>query len=964
MPPGPTPRDVMLRTVLPWSVVAALFMTVACDDSPTEPEDPAPTSDLACDEPTLAVSAAEPFDRVAVSGIEGLSDEVWAEYETASGATGVTVLFVDESGEGELLVPAHPDDLMGGGPLEVMVTDGIGRCGPLEIEVSALDPVAGDPLADVHAAMDDLARALATQFGADPAAVASTSLDALPPQEVPLALLLEMLDALDPATALDGMTADEAAFTQALLAKFDLESTLRDQIASVQGLTAQRSPGMAAPASAAATPKALDCDPLGAVPPEVLGIQTPEALADFMEAARGARDALGPLKQNISDTGAAFAALGLAAPPVGAIYGWMAFGASTLQQMRASLYPSAITRLEVQLDTQRIEEDWDTSRGDPEIRWSFAKIWATNEGMSLTRVGLDLITTKYALPGGFRSGLANAGVAALDFQGKNALNQRLDELQNDPDGGAECWGVAPSEFGPVVIPDDSGDEWLDAGLIAGDAVSVDPEDIRHIRPERVGTGTVRIVTQAEKFPGPVGILEKTFEVVRKKVVWIPSTLLVDEPGETVTVKFRVDDARHAGPSDVEVEADPVLGELPAPTYANGVNSITFTTPSDREDYPTWIDARSTSKELPPDTPPRQTRLDIFGDEKVEITPRELCVDSGESQLFTAEVTGPEELTVGWEIESGAGNLLSTSGETVTYTAPSDGSSGEVVLRAYLEQNPEVEDRVTFRYGVCSGLAVYYGQALEISFPFSPGGDCDNPDLDQEFEEITLPQEGSQPLVPPAPADLWIGRSETFTQALSGAGTFGKEPPGEDFCVTAGFLADAELDATLTGSDDATRLDLDVVTRARSNCEDMGEDFGLRNSGAVSSMVTAARFDFDLEGAESRRLRVELEAMGYVPPGIPGSWADVNISIVRVEPDGTVLPPTGSTAPITASLGPEQSTLSVDRVMEFAAPAEPGQVDHVMVLFSAVHAIFGSIGMETGQKDNSGFLRGFVSVDEE
>ena len=957
-------RTALLRSVLPWSVVVFLLLAVACGDSPTEPEDPAPTSDLSCDEPTLAVGAAEPFDRVAVSGIEGLSEEVWAEYETASGKTGVTVLFVDESGEGELLVPAHPDDLMGGGPLQVTVTDGIGRCGPLEIQVSPLDPVAGDPLADVHAAMDDLARALAAQFDAEPADVAASSLDALPPQEVPLALLLEMLDALDPTTTLDGMTADEAAFTQALLAKLDLESTLRDQIASVEGLDAHRSSGSSSPNPTPFVSKALDCDPLGAVPPEVLGIQTPEGLAEFMEAARGARDALGPLKQNISDTGAAFAALGLAVPPVGAIYGWMAFSASTLQQMRANLYPSAITRLEVQLDTQRIEEDWDSARGDPEIRWSFAKMWATNEGMSLTRVGLDIITTKYALPGGFRSGVANAGVGALDFQGKNALNQRLDELQNDPDGGAECWGVAPTEFGPVVIADDSGDEWLDAGVIAGDAVSVNPEDIRHIRPERVGTGTVRIVTQAEKFPGPVGIQEKSFEVVRKKVVWIPSTLLVDEPGETVTVKFRVDDARHAGPSDVEVEADPALGDLPAPTYSNGVHSITFTTPGDRENYPTWIDARSTSKELPPDMPPRRTRLDIFGDEKVEITPRELCVDAGESQLLTAQVTGPEELTVGWEIESGAGNLLTTSDRTVTYTAPSDGSSGEVVLRAYLEQNPEVEDRVTFRYGVCAGLAVYYGQALEISFPFLPGGDCDNPDLDQEFEEITLPQGGSEPLAPPAPADLWIGRSETFTPALAGAGTFGTEPPGEDFCVTAGFVADAELVATLTGSSDATRLDLDVAIRARSNTEDMGEDFGLRNSGALSSMITAARFDFDLEGAETRRLRVELEALGYVPSGLPGSWADVSINIVRVEPDGNTLLPTPSTVPVTASLGPEQSTLSVDRVMQFAAPAEPGQVDHVMVLFSATHAIFGSIGLETGQKDNSGFLRGFVSVVEE
>jgi hypothetical protein len=288
----------------------------------------------------------------------------------------------------------------------------------------------------------------------------------------------------------------------------------------------------------------------------------------------------------------------------------------------------------------------------------------------------------------------------------------------------------------------------------------------------------------------------------------------------------------------------------------------------------------------------------------------------------------------------------------------------VTLHCYLDQNSKVEDRVSFRYGACSGLAVYYGQEVKIDFPFLTGGDCSNPDLDDEFQEITLPQEGIDPSVQPAPSAIWVDRSESYSPSLYDAGIFGDMPPGSQNCLTSSFSAEAGVDATLTGSSDGTRLDIDIATNARSNCVDMGQDFGLRSSSALASMSIAARFDFDLSTAANYRLRVSLTCDSYMSPDLPPMNDIVSVVILRVEPDGTILPPTPSTLPIQVSCGPDSPNVDVDRLMTFEAPVQADQKDHVMVLFQAGNASFGALSNAEGEAHHTGFLRGLVSVKQE
>ncbi len=944
----------LLASLLFFSVLASAQETIFQDSFENMP----PTSSLTCEAPALPTSMALPFERVEVTGIQGIGDNTWVEYETSSGTTGITAVFINAAGKPEILVPPNPDDLVNGGTVLLTVTDGLGSCAALELKVLAITPVQGDPLTDVVTAIDELTAALATQFGVDPATAAATSLADLPPQAIPIALLLEARAAFDPVTALAGLSADEATFLQAMLADFDVATVFGNITTSVNDLTGGGAVARLAPAALLDAALAEGCGDLGTVPADLFDLSNPQQLSDYIKAARGANDSLGPLRQSISDTGAAFAVMGLAVPPVGFVAGWIAFSATLVQQMRANLYPSAITRLEYQLDEDRIEEDWDPSKNDPPIKWNFAKVWATNNGMGLARVGLDFIVTAAHLPPGVGAAIGAVAATGLEFAGKNEINRRLDELEEDPNAGAECWGVGSTEFGPVVIDDDTGEQWVTAEVATGDAIAVDGADIRKIEPKKIGTATLRVRTQPEPFPGPFGFEDKSVEVLRKNVVWIPATLLVGNPGETVPVQFRVGYWKRNEAEAGQMTPGPGLPPL-EPTFSGGVHTITFATPSEADAYPTFINVCSTSKELPPDQPNRCAKMEIFADERVEISKRDVCVGSGQTETFTAVAGGPGEIVVLWEIESGPGDLSTDTGLTVDYTAPSTGS-GTVTLRAYIKSKQTVEDRITFRYGQCSGLAVYYGNQVETNFPFLPGGQCSNPDLDDQFEEITFPEEGLLPLVPPAPGDIWVARTERFSHRVDGAGIFGKKPSGSDVCMLASFSASAQYDGTLTGSADGSRLDIDITTLASSNCENMGDDLGNRCSSAGAQMSLAGRFDFNLPDTSNYRLKVNLSCDAYSMPGFPPISGMVSIIAVQVEPDGNILPPNASNQPIQVQCIPG-SPVIIDQLMQFPAPSVADQVDHVMVMFQMDNLSMGALPTDTGPIEHTGFLRGFLSV---
>ncbi len=108
----------------------------------------------------------------------------------------------------------------------------------------------------------------------------------------------------------------------------------------------------------------------------------------------------------------------------------------------------------------------------------------------------------------------------------------------------------------------------------------------------------------------------------------------------------------------------------------------------------------------------------------------------------------------------------------------------------------------------------------------------------------------------------------------------------------------------------------------------------------------------------------LSCDSYQSPNLPPIKDTVSVVILRVEPDGTILPPTPSTIPIQVTCGPDSPNVDIDRLMIFDAPAQPEQKDHVMVLFQASNASYGALADAEGEANHTGYLRGYVSVKNE
>jgi len=310
-------------------------------------------------------------------------------------------------------------------------------------------------------------------------------------------------------------------------------------------------------------------------------------------------------------------------------------------------------------------------------------------------------------------------------------------------------------------------------------------------------------------------------------------------------------------------------------------------------------------------------------------------------------------------------VLFRSGEVIDYIAPNTGS-GTVTIRATLDQNSEVTDEITLRYGLCSGLALNYGLIAEIGFPFQPGGTCNNPDLDDEQEDLFLPEEDFlEPGTTPPASSVWINRSESFTASIGDGGVFGKKPSGQETCVTSFFNADAMYDATFTGSPDGTKLDLDIDTEAASIIKDMGENIGEEGSSAGAFGFVTARFDSDIDEASQYKLKVDLQCTGEYPVGLPIPTENVSMLMLQIRPDGTIRNPNITTDPINATCDSANPTLQINRTLEFVQPDE-GQTDQILIIFQAQAASYGAITNLDGAGEEvrrSGSMNGSVSVEQ-
>ena len=177
---------------------------------------------------------------------------------------------------------------------------------------------------------------------------------------------------------------------------------------------------------------------------DLFDLSNPQQLSDYIKAARGANDTLGPLRQSISDTGAAFAVMVCSA-------------CSTARRRRCGMdythhhadttdasQPVSECDHPARVPARRkngLKRTGIPRKNDPPIKWNFAKIWGHEQwdGPGPRRLGLYGHGSSVAVWGLSRH-WQGCGRRPGICREKNEINRRLDELEQDPSSGAECWG--------------------------------------------------------------------------------------------------------------------------------------------------------------------------------------------------------------------------------------------------------------------------------------------------------------------------------------------------------------------------------------------------------------------------------------------------------------------------------------------------------------------------------------------
>ena len=960
------------------------------------------SSSLDCDAVVAAATSGVPLTRVALAGLAGAdTDDDFVRVEAEGYPAYPTALYGNAVDGYEVLVPPHPDG-PGGGALRLLVTDGGATCPAIAFDVLPLPAHAGDPIADLVDALNAIADAFADRYDVDPADLFATPLDELPPELVPLAVLFEGLDAVDLEDELAALDPEEVELLQDLLAVIDLAPLLEAFAGEVEALPLAPPPPSTAfyadavspsaalagstplevamapalAARSAAVPRAAsagDCVDLGAVDKGRFDVSTPERLADYLATARGAADSIGPLQRGISDLNSGFVALGLVPGTgwggfaIGQLWSWGSYMANVAQQMRANLYPSSITRLTFEVDETRIPEDWDASRAG-KIEWSFAKLYSANNGMNLSRVVADGTTnvvssaTRLSSAAGNAAGFIKASelqaVKFADVAGRDAINERLDELEEDEET-IECWNIGATEFGPTVVEDDSKDEWVVPNVVSGESITVDD---REITPARTGVSTLRIETNTQNLPGPRGFADRVIEVARKSVTWLPEVLFIEKTNQPELVKVRFDDTKHYEAGDVSFEYDENLivpFDIPV---GGGLFEIRFNTPDNRQLYPLEIKATSKSKDLPPDTAPRSATLLITTKESIEISPRNRCVPNGQDLELTAAVSSIDAVaTVEWE-KTGAGNLILPGdlGQTISYVAPASGA-GQVTLRASLASDAEIKDEVTLSYGNCVPLAIFYEFDGGYNVPGADPGCLVYEGGDQfEIRNDNEDNDGKNPEIPLSPGDFWVpGQTFSIAEADGTPGQRGNGNP--ESCATGTFPAEYSNWSAITVGASGDQVTYDIDLLASATCDSFS-DGAEACSGAQSYSAIWARYDLEIDAAKTYRIQVDMSCSTTLPLPIPID--NITVGFYRVDSSGEAILTNrdfDKAKFIETASCHGSGTATIDVTFEVDAPLASGSTDRLTVY--AVTALQAVPRPELTQDDDSASLTGTIRLSE-
>ena len=587
-----------------------------------------------------------------------------------------------EDGSASLFTPFHPGVSIDGGPVQVLITDGVVACPPLDFTIEAMPPAPGESgrLVDM---LQELIGINAADVGLTPQDLLAPDAE-LPDHAIPLAVAQILLDDPENPDSLRAFSESTAPFLEGAS-----DNTFLDALLARTGLV------QVLAGDAAGRPTLPLAAPQGAIPT----CNDSAAALDFcMGLAKAAEQRLNPpekgpaLKKLKEDVALTITVLKLfpATRKLVAIPGKIADEVKKLFPMidtaimvrkwmdegAAALLPSSLTDLEFNLFPSVMGED------EPDGEWGLSALIATSKGWKLDakrilEYAFTQLNAKGILQEQVQKGVGKLGELAGKLPkglNKKALEKKLTDLivknvlKIAPDAfkGVTLFEIEPMSFGPVDIDDEA---WSTSDILGAALAKLD-----HNKFEGIRVGTAKIIvrprTDGGKFGGAASFSVARTVEVKKMVVKLTPDEVVLKPGDETVFTVTVENSFF--PDQIEAEA---AGQTSINLGAGGTHTIDYTAPEIGKLPDTLVvhhTACTGARRF--DNSARSDSSLIRAKPVVIVLPEKSCVDPGESTNMIALVQGVEDQRVIWEppervFGSGQPGTISDSGRFTEPDSP-------------------------------------------------------------------------------------------------------------------------------------------------------------------------------------------------------------------------------------------------------------------------------------------------------
>jgi len=647
-----------------------------------------PYQTVACPDLSPAASHGQPLDRVALGQLPSDFQPPLAALAEVDGDTVTSFGRVDVNDQGnvELIVPVHPSTSPQGGPVQLSITDGTFACASFDFQIDPLDPAPGE----LKAIADELQGILDAQeavLGTSREELLATPAADLPQVLIPIALAQGALNDPDNDSSLvaiaDGTSpVSEAArldLLEPLLARTGLRSSLAASV-SASGAGAPAARMSLGPGAGLCTPDAINNGPAGP--------DTGLLDACMQEAADAAFQVNGATGKLYGDMSQVLGAVGLVpglGTPAG-VAGFVVWLLQTSNSRTAALLPSSFVQTSGEVGRPTFKED----EPGPD-RLDLFNATASNVGYDLGKELLNGLLQSSGVASTLDGFMDAEQVAGAD------VNSALSYVLTGPvaDGilknaGVDALDLKPELFGPVLVMPQ---KWSTAKIV-GDAFTL--RDSIHYDPEKVGTATLVVRTNSDRFGGQQATWQSELTVKRLQVTMSPTEVFL-APGTQQEFQVEVTDAFY--PEQIRTDTAGLQGTAGQPvSTSENVFTVTYTAPTNpdpsKPDLLTVRDTANTGARTNATEPRVATATIHFG--QIRISPSTACLDPGDTLQFSADVKGLTDPTVTWSASAG-----SIDPQTGLYVAPASApAGGTAIITAQSVQNSEIKDQVTVNIGGC------------------------------------------------------------------------------------------------------------------------------------------------------------------------------------------------------------------------------------------------------------------------